>query len=250
MTSDEQTRSALSRLTENERECLRRRLLPQTAKEMARDLGISPHAVEKRLKMARTKLGLSSSLEAARLLAASEEYQPLVPRRPYLSGRDNMGEVRAVAAPPSGAVAYRLPYQGLLMLMLLALLAFVAQDVPAADPPQPPMKTDDGRDVTSRKVGMDEAATFNREGFADKDRNHSGDLDPIEASAMEPRNRYRDASLPAPPSAGARDPAGERKWMDLLDHNRDGRVSVEEYVSYMMAWTLWTGVPDDWHKRR
>ena len=42
---------------------------------MALELGVSPHAVEKRLKMARTKLGLSSSLEAARLLAASEEYQ-------------------------------------------------------------------------------------------------------------------------------------------------------------------------------
>ncbi len=47
----------IARLTENEKICLRRRLLPQTAKEMAADLGISPHAVEKRLKMARAKLG-------------------------------------------------------------------------------------------------------------------------------------------------------------------------------------------------
>ncbi|QNM82893.1 hypothetical protein H8M03_00515 [Sphingomonas sabuli] len=65
-------RAALGRLTENEKICLRRRLHPQTAKEMAIDLGISPHAVEKRLKMARAKLGVSSSLKAARLLAASE----------------------------------------------------------------------------------------------------------------------------------------------------------------------------------
>jgi hypothetical protein len=42
---------------------------------MALELGVSPHAVEKRLKMARAKLGLSSSLDAARLLTASERYQ-------------------------------------------------------------------------------------------------------------------------------------------------------------------------------
>src|SRR5690606_31515708 len=72
---DARTQAALARLTDNEKECLRRRLRQQTAKEMALELGVSPHAVEKRLKMARAKLGLSSSLEAARLLASTEEYQ-------------------------------------------------------------------------------------------------------------------------------------------------------------------------------
>ena len=52
-TIDARTQAALARLTDNEKECLRRRLLQQTAKEMALDLGVSPHAVEKRLKMAR-----------------------------------------------------------------------------------------------------------------------------------------------------------------------------------------------------
>jgi DNA-binding CsgD family transcriptional regulator len=56
------------RLTTAERECLKRCLNHQTAKQMALDLGVSPHAVEKRLKMARAKLGLSSSLEAAKLV--------------------------------------------------------------------------------------------------------------------------------------------------------------------------------------
>src|SRR5687768_341428 len=72
---DARMQAALARLTDNEKECLRRRLRQQTAKEMALELGVSPHAVEKRLKMARAKLGLSSSLEAARLLVASEGYQ-------------------------------------------------------------------------------------------------------------------------------------------------------------------------------
>src|SRR3954465_5908776 len=69
---DENTRAAILRLTVAERECLKRCLDHQTAKQMAIDLGISPHAVEKRLKMARAKLGLASSLEAARLLLGTE----------------------------------------------------------------------------------------------------------------------------------------------------------------------------------
>lgn len=84
---DDRMRAALARLTENEKSCLRRRLLPQTAKEMAIDLGVSPHAVEKRLKMARAKLGVSSSLQAARLLALSEaEYQRAGPAPSDLAG--------------------------------------------------------------------------------------------------------------------------------------------------------------------
>ena len=47
----------ITRLTEREKEALRRWLGHKTAKEIALDLGISHHAVEKRLKMARVKLG-------------------------------------------------------------------------------------------------------------------------------------------------------------------------------------------------
>jgi DNA-binding CsgD family transcriptional regulator len=76
---DENTRPAVLRLTGAERECLRRCLSHQTAKQMALDLGISPHAVEKRLKMARAKLGLSSSLEAAKVVDSLERYGRLGP---------------------------------------------------------------------------------------------------------------------------------------------------------------------------
>ena len=64
----------IARLTERERECLRHWLEHKTAKEIALDIGISHHAVEKRLKMARTKLGVATSLDAARILAQSEGY--------------------------------------------------------------------------------------------------------------------------------------------------------------------------------
>lgn len=76
---DERTKAAILRLTTAERECLKRCLNHQTAKQMALELGISPHAVEKRLKMARAKLGLSSSLEAAKLVDSLEISGRLVP---------------------------------------------------------------------------------------------------------------------------------------------------------------------------
>jgi len=77
-------RKSLSRLTEREKVCLRQWLHPKSAKEIAADLGISHHAVEKRLKMARTKLGATSSLEAARTLREAEGYGQAVTQSPDL----------------------------------------------------------------------------------------------------------------------------------------------------------------------
>ena len=77
-------RDSLSRLTEREKVCLREWLQHKSAKEIAADLHISHHAVEKRLKMARTKLGATSSLEAARRLAEAEGYGRAVPQSPDL----------------------------------------------------------------------------------------------------------------------------------------------------------------------
>jgi DNA-binding CsgD family transcriptional regulator len=77
-------REPLSRLTEREKLCLREWLQHKSAKEIAADLGISHHAVEKRLKMARTKLGATSSLEAARMLGEAEGYGQAVAQSPDL----------------------------------------------------------------------------------------------------------------------------------------------------------------------
>ena len=78
-------REPLSKLTEREKICLRQWLQHKSAKEIAADLGISHHAVEKRLKMARTKLGATSSLEAARMLGAVEGYGQAVAQSPDLA---------------------------------------------------------------------------------------------------------------------------------------------------------------------
>ncbi len=77
----------LARLTEREKICLRQWLRHKSAKEIAAELGISHHAVEKRLKMARIKLDAASSLQAARMLGEAEGYGQTVAHAPDLPAR-------------------------------------------------------------------------------------------------------------------------------------------------------------------
>lgn len=64
----------IDRLTEAQREVLRRWNERQSAKEIARDLGITHWAVNERLRAARRTLGAASSQEAAKMLAEAEGY--------------------------------------------------------------------------------------------------------------------------------------------------------------------------------
>lgn len=238
---DERMRAALARLTENEKICLRRRLLPQTAKEMAIELGVSPHAVEKRLKMARTKLGLSSSLQAARMLAAAEGYGRAVPQEADLAGG---GEPEQTGSGVAGNRRRMVLISGvaLMSLILAALFAFMpAAQESEAPSPAPGM----------RKASLADVGAFLTEGFAFHDKDKSGYLEGAEIGALEPRTAaHRDRALPPAPPAGARDPAGEAKWMRKLDNDRDGRVSRQEYIEYMTPWILLSGVPKDWTPKR
>jgi len=77
----------LARLTEREKQCLRQWLQHKSAKEIAAEIGISYHAVEKRLKMARAKLDAASSLQAARMLGEAEGYGQTIARLPDLPSR-------------------------------------------------------------------------------------------------------------------------------------------------------------------
>ncbi|XUU62064.1 LuxR C-terminal-related transcriptional regulator [Erythrobacter sp. HA6-11] len=74
----------VARLTEKERDCLRRWLNHQTAKQIALELNISHHAVEKRLKTARAKLDVTTSIEAAKMLQQAEEYKQTASKAPDL----------------------------------------------------------------------------------------------------------------------------------------------------------------------
>jgi len=66
----------LKSLSERERETLRLLLAGHDAKSIARTLGVSVHTVNDRLREARRKFGVSSSREAARLLAQAESEHP------------------------------------------------------------------------------------------------------------------------------------------------------------------------------
>jgi len=108
----------LARLTEREKQCLRQWLHHKSAKEIAADLGISHHAVEKRLKMARIKLDATSSLHAARMLGEAEAYGQTVAHPPDLPSHSR--SLQPVVTRPLifGAIA-----MSLIGAALLALLA-------------------------------------------------------------------------------------------------------------------------------
>ncbi len=63
-------------LTDKEKQTLRLLLAGHDAKSMARELGLSVHTVNERLRDSRRKLSASSSREAARILRQAEEQAP------------------------------------------------------------------------------------------------------------------------------------------------------------------------------
>lgn len=92
--------SSLDTLTDKERQTLRLILRGHDAKSSARELGLSVHTVNERLRDARRKLGVTSSREAARRLLA-EEGQTTAPT-PELLGDKALGD--ALAPPPDAPV--------------------------------------------------------------------------------------------------------------------------------------------------
>ena len=74
-------RAGVDKLNEGQRDCLRLVLGHLNSKEIARELGVSPHTVDQRLRTAMRILGASSRFEAARTFAAVDpepSYQPLI----------------------------------------------------------------------------------------------------------------------------------------------------------------------------
>ncbi len=144
---DETRLAAIKRLTPAERECLRRCLEHQTAKQMAIDLGVSAHAVEKRLKMARAKLGLSSSLEAARLVETVERSHRLGPSPSDLSPENTQPDHGGAGSAPRHQTSWitrigltRVVSGAILMSLILAaalMLAFSPSTFQAQTSPAP-----------------------------------------------------------------------------------------------------------------
>jgi DNA-binding CsgD family transcriptional regulator len=70
------TAGAVDRLNGGQRDCLRLVLVHLTSKEIARELGVSPHTVDQRLRTAMRILNAHSRFEAARIFAALDREQP------------------------------------------------------------------------------------------------------------------------------------------------------------------------------
>lgn len=75
------TMSNIENLNDGQRDCLRLVLAHLNSKEIARELGVSPHTVDQRLRTAMRVLNVQSRFEAARKFAAADQehaYQPLI----------------------------------------------------------------------------------------------------------------------------------------------------------------------------
>jgi len=130
-------------LTEREKTTLRLLLAGHDAKSIARELGLSVHTVNERLRDARRKLGTASSREAARRLA---EIEAAIPQN---LGDTPLGVSAAgpfVASPDLPAARtqrmHRLAWLSggmFIMSLLIAAVATIALHSPTAPAPQAPV---------------------------------------------------------------------------------------------------------------
>lgn len=215
-----------TRLTEREKQCLRRWLEHKTAKEIALELGVSHHAVEKRLKMARIKLGVSSSLEAARLLAEVEGYKQTVAQSTELPADVS---ARHGWTPRSIAI-------GVVTMFLCTALTLVMLQQAASDADLVVSAS-----LTEEHLLVDEAtatriAEITRRTFDYLDTDGSRFLEQpespfIETALLEPINSM-DAGGTAALSGQAAEVADQdklAKFYDEVDSDGDSRISYTEY---------------------
>ena len=208
---------ATARLTPREKEVLRAWLDHKSAKEIALDLGITHHAVEKRLKMARTKLGAASSREAARILAHAEEasagYGQAVTAPPDLPAPPRPGPSRRYRSVLLGGIA-----------MSLALVVVLTLATPPAG------QTDIVLNNNLEPI------------FTQLDANASGYLEGSESPFVE--LALLDKAFPVEPGADhngnailgdGRDPAQVAAFYAAADTDADGRVSFREYYAWSVA---------------
>lgn len=114
-------------LSESEKAVLRRLAHGHDVKSAAGELGISVHAVNERLRTARRKLAVSSSREAARLLAAAELQAPNSPVDKKIGVAVPGGQLEAQSQESVGAKrTFALAMGGLCTMLLVIMIAMFA----------------------------------------------------------------------------------------------------------------------------
>ncbi|WP_353216521.1 helix-turn-helix transcriptional regulator [Sandarakinorhabdus sp.] len=137
-------RPRVSLLTQGERDCLRLVFQHMTSKDIARQLHVSHHAVDMRLRNAIRKLEVQNRIEAARMLvaveggmaasAASADYQALIYQAPELEDSGPTGEQQEPVSTNPGALPPRLNDPNLLEPGPLATAAHQMQFKPGVGP--------------------------------------------------------------------------------------------------------------------
>jgi hypothetical protein len=201
---------------------------------MALELGVSPHAIEKRLKMARAKLGVSSSLHAARLLVLFEEgYQRAGPEpsdlaySPATSHPAPYGDAQLTLTERprrTGSIIWGATMITILLAGALALgPTFPSQD------PSPESPSEQGPErlerlelfaVTAEELGVVELSGEQKRAalvrhFAIQDRNRSGFIEAAEAPSAHIPGHGELADM----------------WIVHYDSDGDGKVSQAEMLS-------------------
>lgn len=116
--SEGQRNPRVTLLTDAERDCLRLVYQHMTSKDIARQLGVSPHTVDMRLRQAIRKLEVTSRVEAARALlledltqgitpaakeaVESEAYQPMIYQASEIVGDADLARIGAPASQGTG----------------------------------------------------------------------------------------------------------------------------------------------------
>ncbi len=88
----------VAKLTEGQLDCLRLVAEHLSSKEIAVELGISPHTVDQRIRQSLQTLGVARRSQAARLVAqGAEPYQRLIHQSPHIETRGPSGDERSAA---------------------------------------------------------------------------------------------------------------------------------------------------------
>ena len=83
--ADDYARERVARLTSGQLDCLRLVDQHMSSKEIAAELGISPHTVDQRIRQSLQILGVERRSQAARMVAQySDPYQRLIHQSPYI----------------------------------------------------------------------------------------------------------------------------------------------------------------------
>ena len=169
---------SLATLTDKEKETLRLIVRGHDAKSMARELDLSVHTINERLRMARRKLGVTSSREAARLLFESEggTYESLVDED--LGDEAKAGHDQSAGEAP-GKPAGRILAGVLIMMTFFAIgLVLSSQfadpgqaDVPATQSANDTAAADAARDWLEQIDAGDWQSSFAAAGAAFRDVN-------------------------------------------------------------------------------